>query len=57
MPSSFDPICDISPAPSSSLCGLFGWSQRITAEDRLVYRVHGNGKDQGLEIIQCRMHD
>lgn len=29
-------------------------SRRITAEDRLVYRVQGTGKDQVLEIIQCR---
>jgi Txe/YoeB family toxin of Txe-Axe toxin-antitoxin module len=32
------------------------WSRRITAGDRLVYRMKGNGKDQVLEIIQCRMH-
>ena len=32
------------------------WSRRITAEDRLVYRVGGSGKDQVLEIIQCRLH-
>jgi toxin YoeB len=32
------------------------WSRRITAEDRLVYRVQGSGKDQVLEIIQCRLH-
>lgn len=32
------------------------WSRRVTAEDRLVYRVQGKGKDQMLEIIQCRMH-
>jgi toxin YoeB len=32
------------------------WSRRITGEDRLVYRVKGAGKDQVLEIIQCRMH-
>jgi len=32
------------------------WSRRITAGDRLVYRVEGNGKDQVLEVIQCRMH-
>ena len=32
------------------------WSRRITAEDRLVYRVQGTGKDQALEIIQCRLH-
>ena len=32
------------------------WSRRITAEDRLVYRVQGTGKDQVLEIIQCRLH-
>ena len=32
------------------------WSRRINAEDRLVYRVQGIGKDQVLEIIQCRLH-
>ena len=32
------------------------WSRRITAEDRLVYRVQGAGKEQVLEIIQCRLH-
>ena len=32
------------------------WSRRITGEDRLVYRVRGTGKDQVLEIIQCRLH-
>jgi toxin YoeB len=32
------------------------WSRRITAEDRLVYRVEGTGKNQVLEIIQCRLH-
>lgn len=32
------------------------WSRRVTAEDRLVYRVHGAAKDQVLEIIQCRLH-
>ena len=32
------------------------WSRRITGEDRLVYRVQGTGKDQQLEIIQCRLH-
>jgi toxin YoeB len=32
------------------------WSRRITAEDRLVYRVRDSGEDQVLEIIQCRLH-
>ena len=32
------------------------WSRRITPEDRLVYRVEGKGKDQRLEIAQCRFH-
>ncbi len=37
--------------------GLKGWwSRRITSEDHLVYRVQGIGKDQVLEIIQCRLH-
>jgi toxin YoeB len=32
------------------------WSRRITAEDRLVYRVSGSGSDRVLEIVQCRFH-
>jgi len=32
------------------------WSRRITLEDRLVYRVTGQGEDQALEIAQCRSH-
>lgn len=32
------------------------WSRRITKEDRLVYRITGNGSDQQLEIAQCRFH-
>ena len=32
------------------------WSRRLTREDRLVYRVEGNGAEQRLEIAQCRMH-
>ena len=32
------------------------WSRRISAEDRLVYRVQGAGRDQVLEVIQCRLH-
>jgi len=32
------------------------WSRRINGEDRLVYRVEGKGRDQALEIIQCRLH-
>lgn len=32
------------------------WSRRITLEDRLVYRVSGKGRDQQLEIAQCRFH-
>lgn len=32
------------------------WSRRITAEDRLVYRVRGTGADQVIEVIQCRLH-
>ena len=32
------------------------WSRRVTLEDRLVYRVTGRGKDQQLEIAQCRLH-
>ena len=37
--------------------GLSGWwSRRITAEHRLVYRVSGKGRDQRVEIAQCRYH-
>ncbi|WP_081095095.1 Txe/YoeB family addiction module toxin [Erythrobacter donghaensis] len=32
------------------------WSRRINSEDRLVYRVCGKGRDQTLEILQCRSH-
>jgi len=32
------------------------WSRRITLEDRLVYRVTGQGRTQQLEIAQCRYH-
>jgi len=32
------------------------WSRRITLEDRLVYRVTGQGDAQQLEIAQCRYH-
>lgn len=32
------------------------WSRRIDSEHRLVYRIEGKGKDQRLEIIQCRFH-
>jgi toxin YoeB len=32
------------------------WSRRITRDDRLVYRVEGKGKDQRLEVAQCRFH-
>ena len=32
------------------------WSRRITLQDRLVYRVTGQGAAQPLEIAQCRYH-
>ena len=32
------------------------WSRRINHEHRLVYRVAGTGKDQPLQIAQCRYH-
>jgi toxin YoeB len=32
------------------------WSRRITDQDRLVYRVTGQGAEQRLEIAQCRFH-
>jgi toxin YoeB len=32
------------------------WSRRVTEEDRLVYRVIGQGAAQAIEIAQCRYH-
>lgn len=33
------------------------WSRRIDKEHRFVYRIAGRrGKDQRLEILQCRYH-
>ena len=32
------------------------WSRRLTAEDRLIYRITGTAPHQTLEIIQCRYH-
>lgn len=32
------------------------WSRRITSEHRLVYRCTGTGKDQRIEVVQCRDH-
>jgi toxin YoeB len=32
------------------------WSRRLTLQDRLVYRVSGQGAAQALEIVQCRFH-
>ncbi len=32
------------------------WSRRVTLQDRLVYRVTGQGENQQLEIAQCRFH-
>jgi toxin YoeB len=59
-----DLINDIQKIPFQGLgkpellkCDLKGWwSRRITGEHRLVYRVSGKGKDQKLEIAQCRYH-
>jgi toxin YoeB len=32
------------------------WSRRINREHRLIYRIHGTGDEQTLEIAQCRYH-
>lgn len=32
------------------------WSRRINQEHRLVYRVAGTGKEQTLQVAQCRYH-
>ena len=32
------------------------WSRRISHEHRLVYRVSGSGKEQTLQVAQCRYH-
>jgi toxin YoeB len=55
-------IRDIEDAPSKGLGrpeplhhALQGWSsRRIFGEHRLVYRVSGKGREQRLEIAQCR---
>ena len=31
------------------------WSRRVTLEDRLVYRVSGQGAAQELQIAQCQI--
>jgi toxin YoeB len=55
-------IRDIKGVPSKGLGrpqplqhALQGWSsRRIFGEHRLVYRVSGKGREQRLEIAQCR---
>ena len=32
------------------------WSRRVGWKQRLVYRVAGAGKDQTLQVVQCRYH-
>ena len=32
------------------------WTRRINQEQRLVYRVIGEGEAQALEVAQCRYH-
>lgn len=32
------------------------WSRRLDREHRLVYRVVGSGKEQTLQVAQCRYH-
>ena len=32
------------------------WSRRITQEHRFIYRIHGTGEDQSLEIASLRYH-
>jgi toxin YoeB len=32
------------------------WSRRISREHRLVYRVAGSGREQVLQVAQCRYH-
>jgi toxin YoeB len=32
------------------------WSRRLGWEQRVVYRVAGSGKDQTLQVAQCRYH-
>lgn len=39
---------------SGNLAGW--WSRRINQEHRLVYRVAGTGKEQVLQVAQCRYH-
>jgi Txe/YoeB family toxin of toxin-antitoxin system len=55
----------VSSAPARAVKGkpellgghLPGWrSRRISQEHRLVYRVAGAGKEQVLQVAQCRYH-
>lgn len=32
------------------------WSRRIDREHRLVYRVHGIGPEQVVQVLSCRLH-
>ena len=55
-------ICDIDDVPCKGLGrpeplqhALQGWSsRRIFGQHRLVYRVSSKGREQRLEIVQCR---
>jgi toxin YoeB len=55
-------ICDINGVPCEGFGrpqplqhALQGWSsRRIFGQHRLVYRVAGKGREQRLEIVQCR---
>ena len=32
------------------------WSRRISGDHRIVYRAHGLGDEQRVEIVACRYH-
>lgn len=43
--------------PEPMVGNLSGWwSRRIGWEQRLVYRVAGEGNEQTLQVAQCRHH-
>jgi hypothetical protein len=47
----------ITSSARASMVGEMGWSsRRIFGEHRLVYRVSGKGREQRLELAQCRYH-
>ena len=51
--SPFDGLGKVEPL-KNELSGF--WSRRIDEQNRLVYRISGDGKHQTVEIISCKTH-